>query len=182
MKMRNNGCAAVNKYAKYDAEVGFHWDHLIGSLIAACTTFLAIVFHNVVWIYDIALETERLVAALLIDKAPLVELFDTAPPGQIVISFFVFLGDSLVGRLLPEAAITHDLIRVIAAAYATYACLSGLIRDSRWSSQDTSKFYSNSLTLLVVLGPFALLISQVGVSTMVLPSPCSATDPCGFCY
>jgi hypothetical protein len=157
----------VSRYAAYDDEVCFHWDHLAGCLIVACITVLAIVFDNVVWFYDTALETERLLTALLLDRAPFAELFDTAPPGQVLIAFFVFVGDSAVDRVLPEAKITHGIMRVIAAAGVSYVCLSALIKESHWSSQNVPRFYSISFSFLVALGPFALVLSQVGVSTML---------------
>ena len=143
----------------YDGKVGFHWDHLAGCFIVACVTVLAISFDHVVWLYDTALETERLQAALLRDDASFFgEVVGTAPPGQGLIAIFVVLGDNAIGRIISGEEITHGILRVMAAALVTIYCLSALVKYTRWSPPDAPWFYSISFTFLVVLGPFALLL------------------------
>lgn len=152
--------------SRYDSRAVFHWDHLAGSCVVACVTILAISFTHVVWLYDTALEAERLLYALLRDGASFGEVMGTAPPGQGLIAVFVVLVDSAVGRMLPGVEMAHDILRVMSSAFATKICLSALINYSR-SSWPDAKWASISFTLLVALGPFALLLSQVGVSTMI---------------
>lgn len=151
----------------YADKAGFHWHHLAGILIVACVTVLAIVFEDVVSLYDTALESERLLVALLQNGAGLEEVFSTAPWGQGLIAFVVLKSDGAVGGMLVDVEITHSALRVAAAAFATYACLRALALLTRLMTQDAPWFYSISFTLLVALGPFALLLSQTGVSTMI---------------
>ena len=157
----------MSRYTTYNNNIGVHWEHLTGCIFVAGITVWAVFFDHIFWLYDNSLETERLLVALLLDRVSIKELFETAPPGQVIISFFVVFGDRAVGILRLGTEITHDLMRVVAAGYVTFECLRALIDDTDWSPSEAPRFYSVFFTVLVALGPFALLLSQMGVSSLL---------------
>ena len=74
---------ALSKQTENHGSFGVHWEHFAGCFYAAGITFFAIFFEQFFWIYDNALETERLLVALILDRVSFRELFETAPPGQV---------------------------------------------------------------------------------------------------
>lgn len=157
----------MSKYTTYHDGFGVAWEHFAGCVYVVGITTLAIFFEHFFWIYDNALETERLLVALIFDQVPFRELFETAPPGQVLISFFVYFGDGMVALVKPDTEVTHNFLRLALSGYVTYECLRALIFDTDWDPSEASRAYSVFLTILLAMGPFALLISQMGISSLL---------------